>query len=86
MGVWMVEKTASVFMIGRSQAVRIPKSMRLTGERVAIRRSGRALILEPLAGDGWEWLQELSPIDPDFMAESRDQRPQLREELDRLFR
>jgi antitoxin VapB len=82
----MPGKTASVFMIGRSQAVRIPKGMRLTVDRVSIRRVGAALILEPLTADDWGWLDGLSPIDPDFMAEGRDQRQQPREALDQLFR
>ena len=46
---------AKVFWTGRSQAVRLPKGFRLDSEMVTIRRKGRALVLEPVAGwpDGW---------------------------------
>ena len=44
-----------VFWSGGSQAVRIPKEMRLPGTEVAIRRSGRRLVLESLPPEkGWE--------------------------------
>lgn len=42
---------AKVFWTGRSQAVRLPKEFRLAGAEVSIRRSGKAIILEPL--DEW---------------------------------
>jgi len=47
----MSSPRAKVFWSGRSQAVRLPKEFRLPGEAVSIRRSGKAIILEPL--DEW---------------------------------
>jgi antitoxin VapB len=82
----MTASKARLFTIGGSQAVRIPKAMRLKGENVTIRKLGEALVIEPVVADQWAWLDDLSPIDPDFMADGRDQRPQDRPELDKLFR
>jgi antitoxin VapB len=76
---------ARLFTIGGSQAVRIPKAMRLPGKDVTIRKVGKAVIIEPVAVDEWAWLAELLPADPDFMAEGRDQREQERPELDKFF-
>lgn len=42
---------AKIFWTGRSQAVRLPKAFRLPGHAVSIRRSGTAIILEPI--DAW---------------------------------
>lgn len=40
---------AKLFISGGSQAVRLPKAFRFSGEEVAIRREGDAVILEPVA-------------------------------------
>lgn len=51
--------TASVFMSGRSQAVRIPKAFWLDAERVAIRKRGDSLVLTPVKKeDQWASLKE----------------------------
>ena len=62
-----MEKTAKVFMAGRSQAVRLPKEFRFASSEVRIRKEGSAVILEPLPED-WSWLDTISrPIDEDFL-------------------
>jgi antitoxin VapB len=43
------EARAKLFKHGGSQAVRLPKAFRFEGEEVRIRRSGDAVILEPVA-------------------------------------
>lgn len=49
------ETHARLFWSGGSQAVRLPKAMRLPGKRVRVRRRGTAVLLEPLAEtDDWE--------------------------------
>lgn len=59
---------AKVFWSGRSQAVRLPKEFRFDAEEVRIRRHGRTVILEPIAGD-WDWLEEVvGPLDDDFVS------------------
>jgi len=40
-------------MNGRSQAVRIPKEFRVEGKRVAIRRLGDGVLLEPIKAATW---------------------------------
>ena len=66
---------AKLFWNGRSQAVRLPKEFRFTGDEVEIRRDGDAVILEPAKGRSWpegywEWLDEnrkdleLGPVAP----------------------
>jgi antitoxin VapB len=51
----MVSETlARLFWSGGSQAVRLPKAMRLPGKQVTVRRRGSAVILEPLPeADDW---------------------------------
>jgi virulence-associated protein VagC len=45
---------AKVFWSGGSQAVRLPKAMRLPGSEVRIERRGKALLLSPVRdGDTW---------------------------------
>jgi len=47
---------ASIFMNGRSQAVRLPQSCRFdaTIQHVSARKVGRAVILEPIEAAGWD--------------------------------
>jgi antitoxin VapB len=47
----MKRTKAKVFWSGRSQAVRLPKEFRISGDTVLIHRLGDAVILEPV--DDW---------------------------------
>lgn len=47
-----VPEVAKVFMTGRSQAVRLPKSCRFEGSEVLVRRVGNSVVLTPM-DDGW---------------------------------
>ena len=47
-------EATTVFQNGNSQAVRIPKNLRLDCKTVLIRREGDALIIEPLPADSWD--------------------------------
>jgi antitoxin VapB len=78
---------AKLFWSGRSQAVRLPKDFRFTGEEVRIRRHGSAVILEPVADD-WSWLDAIvGKLDEDFASAAAEQPPQQeRPALDKLFR
>ncbi len=63
--------TASLFVNGGSQAVRLPRAYRFEGSAVKIRREGRAVILEPLEKKDWpegywERIEALGPLPPDF--------------------
>jgi antitoxin VapB len=45
--------TTTVFLNGRSQAVRIPKELRFEGKEVSIRRLGDGVLLEPVKDKDW---------------------------------
>lgn len=58
---------AKLFINGRSQAVRIPKSWAFKGvDAVSIRKAGNSLILSP-ARQTWESFAETPAADDDFM-------------------
>ena len=65
--------TAKLFINGRSQAVRIPKSLAFKGiSEVAVRKEGNRLILEPLRKT-WTSLADLDVAGDDFL----DERPEV---------
>jgi virulence-associated protein VagC len=45
---------AKVFMTGRSQAVRLPKGYRVSGDSVYVKRLGNGILLMPKTGDRWQ--------------------------------
>jgi antitoxin VapB len=45
--------TTTLFVNGRSQAVRIPKELRFEGREVSIRRLGDGVLLVPLKASTW---------------------------------
>ena len=76
---------AKVFMTGRSQAVRLPKAYRVTGDSVYVKRLGNAIVLVPKTGDRWAGLfAALDEFPRDFTLE-RQQDQALRAGLDDLF-
>ena len=79
---------AKVFMSGRSQAVRLPKSYRFDCAEVEITRQGDAVILRPRQAEPWAnvraALVEFDAAVP-FEFDREQPRPQERPELDRLF-
>ena len=71
-------ETAKLFQNGQSQAVRLPKKYRFSGDKVIIKRIGNAIVLLPYE-DSWETLFEsLEQFSDDFMSEARQQ-PELQE-------
>lgn len=57
---------AKLFMSGRSQAVRLPKSLRFEGEEVVAKRFGNGVLLLPVEAP-WELMREaLDEFEPDF--------------------
>ena len=67
---------AKLFMHGRSQAVRLPREFRLSGDRVRVRRVGTGILLEPLESDLDAWFAELDRFaDVPFLEEGREQPP-----------
>ena len=68
--------TAKLFWNGQSQAVRLPKSYRMKGKRVCIKRIGQAIVLFPLESE-WEIFDgALKRFSKDFMAERGQPRRQ----------
>jgi virulence-associated protein VagC len=55
---------AKIFWSGGSQAIRLPKTMRLPGSEVRITRRGKTLVLSPIAeGEGWgDFWERLLPL------------------------
>ena len=45
--------TTTLFLNGRSQAVRLPKDFRLPGKKVSIRRLGTGILIEPISATAW---------------------------------
>lgn len=67
---------ARLFMHGRSQAVRLPKEFRFSGDRVRVRRVGNGVLLEPIAADVDGWFAELDRFsEVPFMEGGREQPP-----------
>jgi antitoxin VapB len=66
-------QTAKIFINGRSQAVRLPKEFRFSGNDVFIKKIGNIVILIP-KDDPWASLG-LDQFTDDYM-ETRDQPPQ----------
>lgn len=75
-------KTAKLFRNGDSQAVRLPKEFRFTGQEVLIKRAGSAVVLLP-KDQAWDTLAaSLEQFTPDFMADRGQPPVQTREQED----
>ena len=77
--------TAKLFENGRSQAVRLPKECRFSGDEVAVNKIGDIVILMPKE-DKWAgflnslemlagFLNSLEMFSDDFMSDGREQPP-----------
>jgi antitoxin VapB len=74
--------TAKLFKTGRSQAVRLPKAFRMSGDKVKIHREGNKVILEPIDISWGGLLRSLDEFPDDFMVSGRDQpKMQTRDDL-----
>ena len=70
--------TAKLFENGRSQAVRLPKECRFSGEEVIVNKICELVILMP-EGNQWEgFVRSLNLFSDDFMDSGREQ-PELQE-------
>lgn len=65
--------TAKLFENGRSQAVRLPKECRFTGDEVAVNKVGDIVILMPKENKWQGFLNSLKLFSEDFMADGREQ-------------
>jgi len=75
-------KTAKLFKTGRSQAVRLPKEFRFSGEQVYVKRMGTAVVLLPEAHT-WDVLFEAcEEFSDDFMVDRNQPENQPRPSFD----
>jgi len=58
-------KTAKLFANGQSQAVRLPKDYRFSGDEVGIMKVGEVVMLYP-KGDKWERFLKTEPVNDSF--------------------
>jgi len=65
----MKKVRASVFMNGKNQAVRFPKSMEIHANKVIIQKMGNGFFIEPESDEPWDALklivEEARPVFPD---------------------
>ena len=59
-------KTAKIFANGQSQAVRLPKDYRFTGDEVGITRVGEVVLLYPKGKEDTLFLSSLGGFTDDF--------------------
>ncbi len=65
--------TAKLFENGRSQAVRLPKEYRFSGDEVSVNKVGDVVILMPKENKWSGFLSGLSLFTDDFMSDGREQ-------------
>ena len=74
--------TAKLFENGRSQAVRLPKECRFSGDEVAVNKIGDIVILMPKENKWSGFLSSLNLFSEDFMGGGREEEiPQERDAL-----
>ena len=66
---------ARVFQSGNSQAVRLPKEVRLNVDQVEIFRQGRDIVLREVPLSAALVFDLLASLPADFMADGRDDTP-----------
>ncbi len=74
-------QTAKLFRNGRSQAVRLPKDCRFSGDEVFVRKYQGLVMLLPKQSPWASLLESLDEFTEDFMAERDQPMPQEREGL-----
>ena len=65
-------QTARLFRNGQSQAVRLPKEFRFSGDKVFIKKIGNVVVLIPYQNSWQSLFESLNQFSDDFM-ENRDQ-------------
>ena len=74
-------ETAKIFENGRSQAVRLPKKFRFTGEEVLVQRLGNAVMLVPKEEVWQTFLNGISSFTDDFFEDGRSSEVQSEREF-----
>ena len=76
-----IMQTAKLFNNGRSQAVRLPKECRFTGEDVYIKKFEDIVILMPKDNPWSSMVNSLDNFSNDFMDNRNQQNEQVRESM-----
>jgi antitoxin VapB len=66
-------ETAKIFKNGSSQAVRLPREFRISGNTVKIFKKGQQVILEPIETTWDQLFESLNEFPEDFMKDGRNQ-------------
>lgn len=74
-------QTARLFQNGQSQAVRLPKEFRFSGDSVFIKKVGNATVLFPLDEPWSLLLDSLDEFSDDFMSERVQPEQQTRQDV-----
>ncbi len=74
-------ETAKIFENGRSQAVRLPKKFRFSGEEVLVQRLGRAVMLLPKEECWQTFLNGINSFSDDFLEDGRISEDQAEREV-----
>lgn len=72
---------AKIFMNGRSEAVRLPKSCRFGKSEVCVKRVGHMVLLFPESKTWDVFMHGLNGFSDDFLNTRKNTRPQKRTEL-----
>ncbi len=64
---------AKIFQNGRSQAIRLPKEYRFSGEEVYVKKVGNVVMLYPKEQIWETFLDGVNAFTDDFMADGREQ-------------
>jgi antitoxin VapB len=73
--------TARLFQSGRSQAVRLPKDYRFSGNEVVVKHFGNGVLLLPI-DDPWQTLEAgLAAFEPGFEITREQPEEQIREAI-----
>ena len=80
-------ETAKIFINGRSQAVRLPKAFRFSGNEVYIKKTPEGVLLIPKETSLWDiWAKNLEKYDEPVMVDrNQPQAGQERAGLDEIF-
>lgn len=74
-------KKAKLFQNGQSQAVRLPREFRFSGQEVYIKKFGNATLLIPTENSWENWQKSLNMFSDDFMEQRNQPDHQDRESL-----
>jgi len=77
-----IMKKAKIFKNGQSQAVRLPKEMRFSGDEVLVQKHGNGVLILPLDKSFDALKQSLDSFSSDFMSERKQPAIQTREDLE----